>query len=158
MGRRCNDRGKVIPGLHHQDLFQMVHSRGDGDINVLRAAPAATQINGPASDEGVRDLIRLEEHGYEARREAQLQQVGGVGRIVELREAVRVVNLSHRERGKIIEWRRCEVLLARAGRSSASGLPSFDVARRGEEADDTIPAASPPRQTPVGEDEMSSVM
>lgn len=142
MGKRCKLR-QVIPGLRHQDLFQMVHSRGNGDINVLRAAPATTQINGPTADESIRDVIRLEQHGYEARREAQLQKVGGVGWVVQLREAVRVVDLSHRERGKTIERRRCEVLLARAGRLSASGLPSFDVLEEGEKADDTIPAASP---------------
>lgn len=76
----------------------MIHRRGDGDVDVLRPAPTTAQIHGPAANEGIRDLLRLEQHRYKPCREPQMQEVGGVGRIVQLGEAICVVNLRHRER------------------------------------------------------------
>lgn len=130
----------------------MVHGRSHGDIDILRTAPTTAQINRPAPDKGVGHAMRLEQHGYEARGEAQLQEVGGVGWVVQLREAVRVVNLSHLGRRRTSDGR-CEIRLV-ADRARSSGVPSFCEV---EEGKGSVAVTLAPL-TPVGEYGMTRVM
>ena len=85
-----------IPRLRSQNILQMAHGIINGDIDILGAAPTASEVYGPAANKGIGDLVGLEEGSYKARCEAQVKEVGGVRWVIEFSKAVRIVNLSHR--------------------------------------------------------------
>ena len=49
-------KGTQIPGLRDQDLFQIIHRRCNGDVDILRPAPATSQVYRPAADKGICDF------------------------------------------------------------------------------------------------------
>lgn len=59
-----------LPRLSHENLSQVVHRCGDGDVNVTGCATRAAEVDCPPADEGVCDLVGFEEAGDEACGEA----------------------------------------------------------------------------------------
>lgn len=69
---QCNGslREASLPGLSHENLSQVVHGCSDGDVDVAGGATRATEVDGPAADEGVCDAVGFEEVCDEAGGEA----------------------------------------------------------------------------------------
>lgn len=107
-----------IPRLRSQNLLQMVHRGGYRNINILCSAASTTQVDSPSPDEGVSDLIGLEEPRNEPSCEAQVQEVGRIRWVIKLREAVCVVDFRH------LRGRENDRMEASAGPRWLWGLPS----------------------------------
>lgn len=59
-----------VPGLSHENVSQMIHRGGHGDIDIAGGATRAAEVYSPSTDEGVGDFVLFEELCDESRGQA----------------------------------------------------------------------------------------
>lgn len=65
-----------------QDLYQEGHLTLDGHVDIIGIAKAASEVDGPATDKGIADVVGVEEVGQEATCHDELTDGGILGRKV----------------------------------------------------------------------------
>ena len=88
MGGSCS-----APFFLHQDGREALHRKGYANIDVLSPAPAAPQVDGPAAEEGEEDGVVPEQGDKEAGSEAEVLRRRAARGVVQVGEAVGVVDL-----------------------------------------------------------------
>lgn len=92
------DKRLIAPFFPHQNLGQASHGNGYANIDVLGSAPAAPQVDGPAAEEGEEDGVAPEQRDEKPGGETEVLGRRAPRRVIQVREAARVVDLGRRRR------------------------------------------------------------